>query len=31
MEKVVKTLIAFFFPIETFFKWIINHYPKGIL
>ena len=29
MEKDVKTFF-FFFPIKTFFKWIINHYPKGI-
>ena len=28
-EKALKTL-NFFFPIKTFFKWIINHYPKDI-
>ena len=32
MEKAIKTLIVFFsFPIKTFFKQIINHYPKGKL
>ena len=32
MEKAVKTLIVFFFfpQKKTFFKQIINHYPKGI-
>ena len=29
MEKTVRTLIAFFFfPIKTFFRWIINHCPN---
>ena len=28
MKKTVKILN--FFPIKTFFKWIINQYPKGI-
>ena len=30
IEKIVKTLITFFFSIKTFFKWINNHYFKGI-
>ena len=32
MEKAVKTLIVFFFFLQkkTFFKQIINHYPKSI-
>ena len=30
IEKIVKTLITFFFSIKTFFKWIINHYFKSI-
>ena len=28
-KKTIKILITFFsFPIKTFFKWIINQYPK---
>jgi len=29
IEKIVKTLIVFFFPIKIFFKWIINYCPKA--
>ena len=28
-EKICQNINYFFFPIKTFFKWILNYYPKG--